>query len=165
MRDDKEMSAAPPRDAAPAETLRDENGSIRHEFVEQVADAVARKDVAGLRALAGTLHEADAGDVLEALDPDLRTQFIELLGPDFDFTALTQVDDTVREEILDELPAETVAEGVREIDSDDAAYILEDLPQREQDEILDQLPPPERGAVERILDYPENSAGRRICSQ
>ena len=51
------------------------------------------------------LHESDTGDLIEALDPDLRPKFIVLLGADFDFSALTEVDDTVREEILEELPA------------------------------------------------------------
>ena len=58
--------------------------------------------------------------LIEALDGELRPRLVELMGDDFDFSALTEVDDTVREEILEELPAETVAEGVRELDSDDA---------------------------------------------
>ena len=87
------------------------------------------------------------------------------MGADFDFTALTEVDDTVREEILEELATETVAEGVRELDSDDAVYILEDLPKDEQAEILEQLPPPERVALARRLDYPEASAGRRMQTE
>src|SRR4029079_13180706 len=111
------------------------------------------------------LHEADTGDLIEALDHDLRPRLIALLGRDFDFTALTEVDDTVREEILDELPTETVAEGVRELDSDDAVYILEDLPKEEQAEILEQLPALERVALARSLDYPENSAGRRMQTE
>ena len=48
---------------------------------------------------------------------ELKPRLIELLGSDFDFTALTEVDDAVREDILEELPPETVAEGVRELDS------------------------------------------------
>lgn len=146
-------------------SLRDENGAIRPEIVQQVVDAVSRKDAAGVRALAGELHESDAGDLLEALDPEYRAQLIDLLGDEFDFTALTQVDDTIREEILDELPAETVAEGVRDLDSDDAVYILEDLPKSEQVEILEQLPAAERGALERSLFYPEESAGRRMQTE
>ena len=54
------------------------------------------------------------------------------MGGAFDFTALTEVDDTVREEILEELPPKTVAEGVRELDSDDAVAILEDLSKSER---------------------------------
>jgi magnesium transporter len=103
--------------------------------------------------------------VLEALDPDHRPRLVELLGIHFDFTALTEVDDSVREEILEELPPQTVAEGVRDIESDDAVAILEDMPKKERAEILDQLPPPERVALARSFDYPEDSAGRRMQTE
>src|SRR4029079_9118145 len=46
-----------------------------------------------------------------------------------------------------------------------AAHILEDLPEQEQAEILQQMPPPARSAVERILHYPEQSAGRRMQTE
>lgn len=148
--------------SAEGNARRDEHGALRPEFIERVAEAIARKDAAALRALAGGLHEADAGDLLEALDPQYRPQLIQLMGGDFDFTALAEVDDAVRDEILEELPPRTVAEGVRELNSDDAVYILEHLPKQEQVEILDQLPPRERTALERSLFYPEDSAGRRM---
>ena len=118
-----------------------------------------------MKAIAGELHEADTGDLIEALDHEIRPRFIELMGRAFDFTALTEVDDTVREEILEELKPEAVAEGVRDLDSDDAAYILEDLPKKEQVEVLDQLPLSERQPLERILLYPEGSAGRRMQTE
>jgi len=160
MLDEKDMAA--PSAHAPVPPLRDEHGGLRAEFLDSVCEAIAASDAAALEALIGDLHQADVGDLLEALDADLRPRLIELMGSAFDFTALTQVDDTVREDILEELPAETVAEGVRQMDSDDAVYILEDLPKEEQTEILEQLPAPERTALERSLLYPENSAGRRM---
>jgi magnesium transporter len=144
------------------EALRTDEGALREEYVERVAQAITAGDTALLRELVGDLHEADVGDLIEALDSELRPRLVELMGPDFDFAALTEVDDRIREEILDELPTETVAEGVRELDSDDAVAILGDLPKDEQDEILEQLPAPERVALARSLDYPENSAGRRM---
>ena len=159
-----EQDIAAPSDAAP-DRLRDEDGAIRPAFVETVSEAIAGRDAGLLRSLVGELHESDTGDLIEALDHDLRPQFVELLGKDFDFTALTEVDDTVREEILEELRAETVAEGVRELDSDDAVYILEDLPKEEQAEILEQLSTPERVAISKRLDYPEESAGRRMQTE
>jgi magnesium transporter len=146
-------------------TLRDERGEIRPEFVEQATAAIEASDVAALRRLVGDLHEADMGALLEALDAEHRPTLIELMGSDFDFTALTEVDVTVREDILDELPAETVAEGMRELDSDDAVEILKDLPEEDQAEILEQLPAPERVAIARSLDYPEDSAGRRMQTE
>ena len=159
MIEEKDMTAAAPL------ALREEDGAVREEYVERVAQAIAAGDSAALRELVGDLHEADVGDLIEALDPDLRPRLVKLMGHDFDFSALTEVDDTVREEILEELPAETVAEGVRELDSDDAVAILEDLPKDEQTEILDQLPASERVALARSLLYPENSAGRRMQTE
>jgi len=145
--------------------LRNEDGSIDAGYLEAIKEAIGAGDVAALQDLAGALHEADTGDLIEALEPDERPLFVSLLGEAFDFTALTEVDDTVRSEILEALPTETVAEGVRELDSDDAAYILEDLTKDEQVEILEHLEPPERVALQKILDYPENSAGRRMQTE
>ena len=145
-----------------APALRGEDGTVRADYVERVAQAIEAADVAALRELAGDLHEADLGALIEALEQEQRPRLVELLGLHFDFTALTEVDDTVREEILEELPAKTVAEGVRDIESDDAVTILESLPQEEQAEILRELPTLERVALTRSLNYPEYSAGRRM---
>ncbi|RAI40594.1 magnesium transporter [Rhodoplanes roseus] len=150
---------------AGAAVLRDEDGALRADVVTRVRDAIEAADAGTLRTLVGDLHEADVGDLLEALDAELRPRLIALMGPDFDFTALVEVDDTVREEILDELPPAAVAEGVRDLDSDDAVYILEDLPRKEQAEILDQLPSLDRVALERSLQCPDDSAGRRMQSE
>jgi magnesium transporter len=157
-----EQADMTPTSVAP---LRDEDGAIGADFLARVHGAIEADNANLLKALVGGLHEADTGDLIEALDAEARPRFIELMGGAFDFTALTEVEDAVREEILEELPPSTVAEGVRDLDSDDAAHILEDLPEQEQAEILEQLPSPERGAVERILHYPENSAGRRMQTE
>jgi magnesium transporter len=145
-------------------TLRDAEGEVRGDFVAAVAKAVEAKDEERLSELVSELHEADQGQLLEALDPDDRPRLIELLGDDFDFAALREVEDSVREDILDELDTETVVEGVRELERDDAVYILEDLNPREQAEILDALPAVDRAALRQGLDYPEDSAGRLMST-
>ena len=151
--------------AEAAQLPRNKDGSIRKTFVKSVARRIEIADAIGLRTLVGDLHESDMGALIEALPQEQRSRLVELLGIDFDFTALTEVDDTVREEILEELPSQAVAKGVSELESDDAVAILEDLPKDEQAEILEQLPQPERGALVRSLDYPEDSAGRRMQAE
>jgi len=145
--------------------MREEGGEIRREFVEKIARAIQADDAPFLRAVVAELHEADLGDLIAALQPDDRVRLVELTGTDFHFSALNEVDDTVREEILEELEPETVAEGVRELESDDAVELLEALDEEDQEEILEKLPPLERDALERSLDYPENSAGRRMQTE
>ncbi|HEV7407613.1 MAG TPA: CBS domain-containing protein, partial [Bradyrhizobium sp.] len=145
--------------------MRDDDGDLRPEFVEKISAAVQAADAAFLREVVAELHEADLGDLIEALDPEERPRLVELTGADFDFSALNEVDDTVREEILEELEPETVAEGVRELESDDAVELLEGLDEEDQEEILEKLPHSERVALERSLLYPENSAGRRMQTE
>src|ERR1700726_1883040 len=145
--------------------MRDEDGEIRREFVEEIARAIHAAEVQLLRAVVAELHEADLGDLIGALEGDDRVSLAELTGADFDFSALNEVDDAVREGILEELEPETVAEGVRELESDDAVELLEGLDEKDQEEILEKLPPSERDALERSLEYPENSAGRRMQTE
>ena len=124
--------------------MRDEEGQLRHEFVEEITRAIHAADRPLLCEVVAELHEADLGDLIEALEPDDRVTLVELTGTDFDFSALNEVDDSVREEILEELEPETVAEGVRELESDDAVELLEGLDEEDQEEILEKLPPSER---------------------
>jgi magnesium transporter len=145
--------------------FRDQEGDLNAGFVAAVAEAIQTGDAERLRALTEDVHEADLGDLLEALNPELRPRLIELLGRDFDFTALTEVDEAVREEILEELETATVAEGVRDLESDDAVTILEALDEDDQAEVLEQLPAIERVALQRSLDYAEGTAGRRMQTE
>src|SRR4249919_134528 len=145
--------------------MRDEEGQLRREFVEEIARAIAAADRPLLCEVVAELHEADLGDLIAALEPEDRVTLVELTGTDFDFSALNEVDDSVREEILEELEPETVAEGVRELESDDAVELLEGLDEEDKEEILEKLPPSEREELERSLEYPENSAGRRMQTE
>src|SRR5688572_17376954 len=92
--------------------LRAADGAINPAYVAVVEQAVEAGDADILRTLVEDLHESDAGDLIEALDSEARPKLIELMGAHFDFTALTEVDDAIREEILEELEPGTVAEGV-----------------------------------------------------
>lgn len=145
--------------------IRTEDGEIRPEILSAIRAAIRAEDRDVLNTLAGDLYEADLGDVIEALEPEERPRLVAIMGKDFDFAALTEVEDIVREEILDEIPNEQIAEGVRELDSDDAVYILEDLEPEDKEEVLAKLPAPERVALERSLDYPEDSAGRLMQTE
>ena len=142
--------------------LRAEDGELDPLFLASIRQAIEAADARTVAALAASLHEADVGDIIEALSADERVPFIQLLGEHFDFAALTEVDETVRVQLIEELSPEAVAEGVRDLDSDDAVYILEDLDDEDQEEILAKLPAIDRMALRRSLDFPEETAGRRM---
>jgi magnesium transporter len=163
------MAEAPPsfRAAALVDAdagLRDGEGEIRPEILLEIRTAIREGNRPALTRLAGDLHEADLGGIIEALDPEERPRLVAIMGAEFDFTALREVEDSVREDLLEEISNEAIAKGVRDLDSDDAVYILEDLEPEDKREVLANLPGPERVALERSLDYPEDSAGRLMQS-
>lgn len=145
--------------------IYNEEGAVRASFLAQIGAAIADRDTITLRRDVGELHQSEVGDVLEALQPDQRLAFVQLMGDEFDFSALTEVDDAIREEIVEELPNEQIAQGLQDLDSDDAVYILEDLDEEDRAEILAKLPFTERIRLKRSLDYPDDSAGRRMQTE
>ena len=161
---DEQLTAAPASEGVRAD-IYDEDGVIRSSFLTQIGAAIADRDTLSLKRDVGDLHQSELGDLLEALVPEQRRALVELLGQDFDFSVLTEDDEAIRLDIVENLPNDQIAQAVQELDSDDAVYILEDLPKEEQAEILEQLPQLERAEISRSLDYPEGSAGRRMQTE
>ena len=158
-----------PRPADAAEPvfsdIYNEEGVIDAGFVAHIGAAIADRDTVTLRRDVARLHNSEIGDLLEALQPEQRRALVMLLGSDFDFTALTEVDEAIRLDIVESLPNDQIARAVQDLDSDDAVYILEDMDREDQDEILAQLPFTERIRLRRSLDYPEETAGRRMQTE
>jgi magnesium transporter len=154
--------ASGPETGNDIDMFRDADGRISPLWPERLRaflEAGRTDDVALVMA---PLHHSDVGDVLEQLDAEERLALVHGLGDRFDFSALTEVDESIRLDIMEALPNAEIARGVAELDNDDAVFLLEDLEQEDRDEILDALPTFERLALKRSLDFPEESAGRRM---
>jgi magnesium transporter len=134
------------------------------DLVRDVAIALHEGDNTRAAQLVINLHPRDLADVIELLSPEHRVALIQALGPAFNYEVLSEIDETVRDQLSEALPNELLAKAVTELDTDDAAYLIENLEQEDRDEILAQLPKGERAALERQLDYPEESAGRLMQS-
>ncbi len=149
------------------ETLNiyNEDGSLSPSFLDGIIEAIDAERSDFLNNAVNLLHESELGDLLEALGAEHRQKLVALSGDGFDFASLTEVDEAVRLEIVDALPNEQIAEAFRELDSDDAVYILEDMEEADQEDILARLPTQERLGLRRSLDYPEDSAGRRMQTE
>jgi magnesium transporter len=142
--------------------LRDAEDRISPLWLERLRAYLAAGRDEDVATVMAPLHAADVGDVLESLDAEERLHLVRLLGDRFDYSALTEVDESVRVELMDELPNSEIARGVSGLDNDDAVAILEDLEQEDRDEVLAKLPTFERLSLKRSLDFPEDSAGRRM---
>src|SRR6185437_1939231 len=137
-----------------------ENRQTAAELARPIGEALAGGNESRARELAHGLSAPDIADVIELLEPEARVRFILTLGDDFPYDVLSELDGTVRDQLVHELPKDVLAKAVSELETDDAAYLLEDLDEAEKQEILAQIPAGERAALERNLEYPDETAGR-----
>ncbi len=156
-------------DSAASEDIRLDPSALRNEeerlnplWIARLRELLEAGEVSDIVDVMVPLHAADVGDVLEALDHDERLKLVQLLGDKFDYSALTEIDDGIRNELMEALPNADIARGVASLDNDDAVYILEDIDVPDREEILAQMPAFERLSLKRSLDFPEDSAGRRM---
>lgn len=143
----------------------EEQGKIDLVFLRDLADAVDERDIRWLARTLKRMHPADAADALEALDYDTFEEAVELLGGELPPEILIELRDSYREDAVDMLPDQAVAQALDELDSDDATTILEDLEDDRRERILEDLAPVDRAELERSLGYEEETAGRLMQTE
>ncbi|MEO8454798.1 MAG: magnesium transporter [Sphingomicrobium sp.] len=157
MSESEQIAAATPVDSA---SPVDEEDRLRPEFVDKVLDAVDAGDDETARKLVEPLHPADVADLIELAARDEREGLVKALagivGPD----VLAEMNDYVREGLLDEMEPQQVADIAGQLETDDAVALIEDLDRDDQQAVLRAMEPDDRAAVEEALSYPEESAGR-----
>ncbi|QUJ77040.1 magnesium transporter [Sulfitobacter albidus] len=137
-----------------------EDYTLSQRDVSAILYAVEIDDRAKLIELMEPLHAADIADLLEQINAFDRARLIRLYDREFDGDILSELDESIRDEVIALLSPAVLQEAVRELDSDDVVDILEDLQDAQQETILDALEDTDRLAVEQALSYPEYSAGR-----
>jgi len=145
-------------DSAPTGVLEDNR--LMGRFVADVVRALDAGDADAVCALVDPLHPADVADLFELIPADHRQPLATALGDTLDADVIAEMNDWVREELLDVLSAGQVAEVVTQLDTDDAVSIIEELDDDDRREVLRALDPDDRAAIEEALSYPEESAGR-----
>ena len=147
-------------DAPIVDDVLDDDGRLRRSFVGRVVATLDADDAAATRALVDPLHEADIADLFELIPGDYRQDLAKALGDKLDASVIAEMNDWVREELLDDRTANEVAAVVSELDTDDAVSIIEELDEDDRREVMRALDPDDRAAIEEALSYPEESAGR-----
>ncbi len=134
-------------------------------LLETVLASVREGNAQALAEALAPVHSADLADLLQQLDADTRQALLALYAPQIDGELISEADESVREDIIEALPLEQLAEVVRELESDELVDIIEDMDEGEQNFILESLDAEDREAVTSALLWPEGSAGRLMQSE
>ena len=155
----EDEAAAEEEDALETGSLDEEN-RLKPDFVRSVKDALDDDDSDRVYDLVEPLHPADIADLFELVDEHERLTLASSIRDLMGVEVIAELNDWVRELLVEALPADVVAGIAEQLDTDDAVAMLEDLDEEDQRAVLAEMEPEDRAAIESALAYPEESAGR-----
>ena len=130
------------------------------EYTSNIQQLLVQKNKNALHRFIKDIHNADLAEIIQNLDNEIRDDFIISIKDNFDPEILTYLNDALRDEVIEKLDLNQLAQDFKELDVDDAVDVVEDLEKTEQEIVLNSLPFSERKLIEEGLNYPEDSAGR-----
>ncbi len=139
-----------------AETLHEEK-TARH--LDRLSEALDSGTQVQVRHLLNSLSASEIGDLLESLPLSRRLAVWEMTDPELEGDVLVEVNDEVRASLIRDTSPEDLVAAVDDLDLDDLADILDDLPDAVTSEVLHSLDRQDRERLDRVLSYPEDSAG------
>ncbi|UVI38114.1 magnesium transporter [Qipengyuania spongiae] len=143
----------------------DEDNILKPEFVNKVEDALEDGDSERAYELVEPLHPADVADLLELLDREERRQLAAAITDLMTSEVVAELNDFVRDDMMEALPAASVAQIAEQLETDDAVQLIEDLDEEDRQAILAELDDEDRIAIESALSYPEETAGRLMSRE
>ncbi|MBL4897290.1 MAG: magnesium transporter [Erythrobacter sp.] len=143
----------------------DEENTFKPEFVRAVEDALEEGDTKAVYELVEPLHPADIADLLELLERQERYQLAAAITDLMTSEVVAELNDYVREDMMEALPPEAVAQIVDQLETDDAVQLIEDLDEADQRAILAEVELEDRIAIQSALSYPEETAGRLMSRE
>ena len=123
MSESENIAADAPELKSPAPI--DEEDRLRPEFVDEVLDAVEAGEDETARSLVQPLHPADVADLIELARGDEREGLVKALAGIISPDVLAELNDFVREDLIDEMEPQQVADLAGQMETDDAVAMIE----------------------------------------
>ncbi|HKL36688.1 MAG TPA: magnesium transporter [Salegentibacter sp.] len=139
---------------------------ISSELIEKIQFLVAEENNEELLLHLEDVHHADIAEIITELSLEEATYVVKLLDSQKTAEALMELEEGVRERILDTLSAKEIAEELEEMDTDDAADIISELSLERQQNVIAELVDEEHADnIVELLRYDEDSAGGLMAKE
>ena len=142
----------------------------RFEINKTVIDSIQELIESGadnkLRVKLKDFHYADIAEIIYELSTNQGIYLIKLLDSEKTSEALAEVDEDIRERILEKLSVKEIAEEISELDSDDAADLIAELSEDRQERVMSEISDASHvDDIRELLTYDENTAGGLMAKE
>ena len=139
---------------------------LSKEIIQEISQLISSKKNKEIKKIVDGIHYADLAEIINELDFDQRIYLIKLIDSDKTSDVLTEVDEDVREKILEALSVKEIAGEIKELDSDDAVDILSDLPDEKQEKVISFIKDESKTEnIRELLNYEEDTAGGLMAKE
>ena len=139
---------------------------INSESIKKIKSLVKRKNNRLLKKDLSKLHYADIAEIVELLSIENATYIIKLLESDKTADALAEIDEDLREKILDKLSSTEIADEIQKLNTDDAADLVAELPEDRKEKVLSKISDTEHlKDIRELLTYEEDTAGAIMAKE
>lgn len=118
-----------------------------------------QKTLSSLSHMLNGLAAADVAHLLESSPPQHRQILWDMVDEDNEGDVLGELPDELRAYFLADMDAQRVVSLTEGMDDDDIADILQQVPDQITQEVLHAMDAMDRHRLERVLHYPDDSAG------
>lgn len=127
--------------------------------LEALREALETGTMRQVRRLVNALQPAEIADLLESLPPTQREIVWELVLPEDEGDVLVELNDEVRSSLISGMDAQALVAAATNLDLDDLADLIAELPEAVNREVLRSLDMSDRLRLQSVLKYDEDSAG------
>ncbi|SFB71434.1 magnesium transporter [Zunongwangia mangrovi] len=139
---------------------------ISTELIEKIQFLIEQKNDEELLLHLDEVHHADIAEIISELSLDDATYLVKLLDSEKTSEALMELEEGVRERILETLSAKEIADELVEMDTDDAADIMNELSPELQKQVISEIQDEQHAEdIVELLRYPEDSAGGLMAKE
>ncbi len=132
------------------------------DFQERFSEVIRAHGAGALddsRYLLKSLRPRETANLLAASPPKVREFLWNLMDDDTSNQVLHHLGEDVRGDFLEAMDTAQLVAAADDLDTDDLADLLQELPDTIAEQVLDSMSQADRARVEAVMSYPDDSAG------
>ncbi|CAL68449.1 magnesium transporter [Christiangramia forsetii] len=139
---------------------------VTEELIDKIQYLIEEQNNEELLLHLEDVHHADIAEILTELNLEEATYLVKLLDSEKTAEALMELEEGVRERILENLSAREIASELSEMDTDDAADIISELSLELQQDVISEIADEQHADdIVELLRYDEDSAGGLMAKE
>ena len=126
---------------------------------EKLETLFEEKKFSEIKNLLKDMNEYDIAELIQDLSAKYTVQAFRLLPKSIATDVFSYLDDDFQKDLITDLTAKEATAIIEDMYSDDAADLFEEMPAMMIKKLLKNVSPETRTSINKLLKYPENSAG------